>query len=62
MDNLKPICQSCNSSIGTMNMDEYMQKFGFYNLVLLYLEMIISEPVDKFNETDLVMKIINGID
>ena len=29
MDNLKPICQSCNSSMGTMNMNEYMQKFGF---------------------------------
>ena len=29
MDNLKPICQSCNSSMGTMNMDEYMEKFGF---------------------------------
>jgi hypothetical protein len=29
MDNLKPICQSCNSSMGTMNMDEYMLKFGF---------------------------------
>jgi hypothetical protein len=29
MENLKPICQSCNSSMGTMDMDEYMQKFGF---------------------------------
>jgi hypothetical protein len=29
MDNLKPICQSCNSSMGTMNMDEYMLKLGF---------------------------------
>jgi len=29
MDNLKPICQSCNSSMGNMDMDEYMQKYGF---------------------------------
>lgn len=29
MDNLRPICQSCNSSMGTMNMDEYIQKYGF---------------------------------
>jgi len=29
MDNLKPICQSCNSSMGSMNMDEYMKKYGF---------------------------------
>lgn len=29
MDNLKPICQSCNSSMGSMDMNEYMQKFGF---------------------------------
>ena len=29
MDNLKPICQSYNSSMGAMDMNEYMQKFGF---------------------------------
>jgi hypothetical protein len=29
VDNLKPICQSCNSSMGTMNMDEFMKKYGF---------------------------------
>ncbi len=29
MDNLKPICQSCNSSMGTMNMNEYIEKYGF---------------------------------
>lgn len=29
MDNLKPICQSCNSSMGTMNMNEYVEKYGF---------------------------------
>jgi len=29
MDNLRPICQSCNSSMGTTNMDEYIRKYGF---------------------------------
>ncbi len=29
MDNLKPICQSCNSSMGTTNMDEFITKYGF---------------------------------
>ena len=29
VNNLKPICQSCNSSMGTQNMDEYIEKYGF---------------------------------
>jgi 5-methylcytosine-specific restriction endonuclease McrA len=29
MDNLKPICKSCNSSMGIMDMNEYIVKFGF---------------------------------
>ena len=28
-DNLKPICQSCNSSMGTQNMNEFILKYGF---------------------------------
>ena len=28
-DNLKPICQSCNSSMGTENMNEFILKYGF---------------------------------
>jgi uncharacterized membrane protein YheB (UPF0754 family) len=27
-NNLKPICQSCNSSIGTENMDDFMAKYN----------------------------------
>jgi hypothetical protein len=27
LDNLRPICKGCNSSMGTMSMDEYAQKF-----------------------------------
>jgi 5-methylcytosine-specific restriction endonuclease McrA len=29
MENLKPICGSCNSSMGTMNMDDFIQKYKF---------------------------------
>ena len=28
-ENLKPICQSCNSSMGKQNMDEFILKYGF---------------------------------
>jgi 5-methylcytosine-specific restriction endonuclease McrA len=27
ISNLKPICQNCNSSMGTMNMDDFMKTF-----------------------------------
>jgi chromosome segregation ATPase len=29
MENLKPICGSCNASMGTMNMDEFIKKYKF---------------------------------
>ena len=28
LDNLRPICHSCNSSMGTVNMDEFIIKYG----------------------------------
>jgi hypothetical protein len=28
LDNLKPICQSCNSSIGSQNMNDYIKKYN----------------------------------
>lgn len=30
-NNLRPICQSCNSSMGIMNMDEYIQKYNLHD-------------------------------
>jgi hypothetical protein len=30
IDNLRPICQPCNLSMGTMNMNEYITKFGLH--------------------------------
>lgn len=32
LDNLKPICRTCNSSMGTQNMDDYMKRYGFDKL------------------------------
>ena len=29
IDNLRPICTQCNSSMGIMNMEEFMEKYGF---------------------------------
>ena len=29
LDNLKPICRSCNSSMGTQNMTDFIIKYGF---------------------------------
>lgn len=29
LNNLKPICSSCNSSMGTKNMNDYIKEFGF---------------------------------
>ncbi len=33
-ENLKPICHSCNSSMGTTNMDEFIQKYGLGKKVI----------------------------
>lgn len=32
IDNLRPVCSHCNKSIGTKNMFEFMQKYGFNKL------------------------------
>ena len=32
LDNLRPICRTCNSSMSIQNMDEYMRKYGFDKL------------------------------
>lgn len=32
LSNLKPICRSCNSSMATNNMNDFMAKYGFNNI------------------------------
>jgi len=31
-ENLRPICSSCNSSMGTQNMDLFIERCGFNNI------------------------------
>jgi len=31
LDNLKPICRTCNTSMGITNMNDFMNKYGFVN-------------------------------
>jgi 5-methylcytosine-specific restriction endonuclease McrA len=33
VDNLRPICASCNSSMGTMNMQEFCRKYFKHDLI-----------------------------
>ena len=47
IENLRPICGNCNSSMGTKNMSEFMKKFG------------IIEEDDKF-DTNISDKVINA--
>lgn len=30
VDNLRPICQNCNSSMGTTDMDEFISKYKLH--------------------------------
>ena len=34
LDNLKPICVACNSSMGKMNMNDFINKYGFKNNII----------------------------
>lgn len=31
LDNLRPICGTCNKSMGTINMEKYMEKYGLHH-------------------------------
>jgi 5-methylcytosine-specific restriction endonuclease McrA len=30
INNFRPICRNCNSSMGTMHMEDYIKKYGLY--------------------------------
>jgi 5-methylcytosine-specific restriction endonuclease McrA len=32
IDNLRPICTKCNSSMGTMDMEEFIEKYGLHHI------------------------------
>lgn len=41
IDNLKPICRLCNLSMGTMNMNDFMKKYGFDKNVNINVPVVI---------------------
>jgi hypothetical protein len=59
LDNLRPICRSCNSSMGTLNMDVFMKKYGFDKIGLINTETktetesnTTKNPKDKQEKED----------
>jgi hypothetical protein len=48
LDNLRPICRHCNSSMGIRNMDDFMKEYKFNSTKSKEKEL--NEPVDSKNE------------
>ena len=51
LDNLRPICRSCNSSMGTLNMDIFIKKYGFDKI-----DQINTETKSETKEENKVVK------
>ena len=47
LENLKPICVSCNSSMGTQNMDEFIQNYGLYAFPKVIKELAKTAQLRK---------------
>lgn len=43
LKNLRPICSGCNKSMHTMNMDEYIKKYG-------YASKLLNEEIPKYEK------------
>jgi len=48
IDNMRPICRECNLSMGTMNLDEFKEKYGFN--VPKEDEVSIQEEITKLDK------------
>ena len=60
IDNLRPICSSCNRSMGTRNMHDFMKTFGFKgNIVENNKDNIFDDNVTDINNTVVYKSIIN---
>ena len=44
LNNLKPVCKHCNTSMGTKNMDDFMKKYGF-NVIEKNYNKLIDNPI-----------------
>ncbi len=56
INNLRPICAGCNSSMGTMNMLEFMKKYGFdtinvSSIIPISIPIPIAQPVEPVLKT-----------
>jgi len=60
IDNLRPICGLCNSSMGTTNMDEFIERYGFGTNENYQLDRdsSIQTVLEKLNKSDR-KKVIN---
>ena len=50
IDNLRPICGTCNKSISSENMEEFMEKYGYNKCVAWNGK---DQPDDKVDATDI---------
>jgi hypothetical protein len=48
LNNLRPICRNCNSSMRTRNMEEFMNQFGFVKCDKWYGKTIFIPIGDQF--------------
>jgi hypothetical protein len=51
VENLRPICQNCNSSIGSKNMNEFMENYGLKKPADAKVEEKIEEIMPEENQT-----------
>lgn len=56
LDNLKPICGLCNSSMGKMNMDDFIKKYGFDKIEAK------DKTLFQFNKKTTIGTIMNKLD
>lgn len=55
LDNLKPICRACNSSMSIKNMDDFMKQYGFDKLIDTVKPIIKSKKqIDSDDETPII--------
>jgi exodeoxyribonuclease V alpha subunit len=58
-ENLRPICQNCNSSMGTMNMNDFIEKYGLHKNIC-YEQNV--NALDEHNVNALDEQNVNALD
>jgi len=70
LENLRPICSSCNKSMGTRNMHDFMKTFGFKTDIIeennnddiVDIEIKDDENEIEYDENEIEDNIFNNID